>query len=88
MFASVFVLALATLAVASPRAFKRDFTLTGQTIAFACYGGGGDCDCPEDTFGDGGVLINVWPGFQCAYPSGACTWDDTASHAMFGFNHR
>ncbi|KAI0086876.1 hypothetical protein BDY19DRAFT_908043 [Irpex rosettiformis] len=50
--------------------------LTGQNIAFACFGGGGDCQCPLDTFGDSGVLINVYPGFQCAFPSGACTWDD------------
>ncbi|KAF7797008.1 hypothetical protein EIP86_008200 [Pleurotus ostreatoroseus] len=51
-------------------------TLTGQTIAFSCYGGGGDCECPTDNNGDSGVLINVYPGFQCAYPNGACTWDD------------
>lgn len=51
-------------------------TLTGQTIAFSCYGGGGDCECPSDLNGDSGVLINVYPGYQCAYPNGACTWDD------------
>ncbi|KAI0781691.1 hypothetical protein BC629DRAFT_1289581 [Irpex lacteus] len=51
-------------------------TLTGQTIAFSCYGGGGDCECPTDLNGDSGVLINVYPGFQCAYGGGACTWDD------------
>lgn len=51
-------------------------TLTGQTIAFSCYGGGGDCECPSDLNGDSGVLINVYPGYQCAYPDGACTWDD------------
>lgn len=51
-------------------------TLTGQTVAFACYGGGGDCECPADLNGDSGVLINVFPGFQCAYPNGACTWED------------
>ncbi|GJE99968.1 hypothetical protein PsYK624_162450 [Phanerochaete sordida] len=50
--------------------------LTGQTVAFACYGGGGDCECPTDNDGNPGVLINVFPGFQCAYPTGACTWDD------------
>ncbi|THG96583.1 hypothetical protein EW026_g5274 [Hermanssonia centrifuga] len=49
---------------------------TGQTVAFACYGGGGDCECPTDNNNDPGVLINVYPGFQCAYPNGACTWDD------------
>ena len=51
-------------------------SLTGQTIAFSCYGGGGDCECPTDNNGDSGVLINVYPGYQCAYPNGACTWDD------------
>lgn len=51
-------------------------TLTGQTIAFSCYGGGGDCECPTDLNGESGVLINVYPGYQCAYPNGACTWDD------------
>ncbi len=51
-------------------------TLTGQTIAFACYGGGGDCECPTDLYGKSGVLINVYPGYQCAYAGGACTWDD------------
>ena len=50
--------------------------LTGQSIAFACFGGGGDCECPIDNNGDSGVLINVYPGYQCAYPNGACTWDD------------
>ena len=54
--------------------------VTGQSVAFACYGGGGDCECPVDLMGDSnGVLINVYPGFQCAYASGACTWDDKVS---------
>lgn len=53
--------------------------LTGQNIAFACFGGGGDCECPSDLNGDSGVLINVYPGYQCAYPNGACTWDDKVS---------
>ena len=52
--------------------------LTGQSIAFACFGGGGDCECPIDNNGDSGVLINVYPGYQCAYPNGACTWEDKA----------
>ena len=51
-------------------------SLTGQTVAFACYGGGGDCECPVDNNGDSGVLIHVYPGYQCAYPNGACTWSD------------
>ena len=49
--------------------------LTGQDIAFACFGGGGDCQCPIDNNGDSGVLINVYPGYQCAYPNGACTFN-------------
>lgn len=54
--------------------------LAGQSVAFACYGGGGDCQCPIDLTGDsGGVLMNVYPGFQCAYADGACTWDDKVS---------
>ncbi|GJE95250.1 hypothetical protein PsYK624_114330 [Phanerochaete sordida] len=51
-------------------------TMAGQSVAFACYGGGGDCECPVDNNGDQGVLINVFPGYQCAYAGGACTWDD------------
>lgn len=47
-----------------------------QPVSFACYGGGGDCNCPADLTGASGVLINVYPGYQCAYPAGACTWDD------------
>ncbi|PSR84228.1 hypothetical protein PHLCEN_2v5516 [Hermanssonia centrifuga] len=47
-----------------------------QTVAFACFGGGGNCECPIDKNKDSGVLINVFPGYQCAYPNGACTWDD------------
>lgn len=54
--------------------------LTGQNIAFACFGGGGDCECPSDLHGDSGVLINVYPGFQCAYPNGACTWEDKVGY--------
>lgn len=56
-----------------PNLHKR---LTGQSIAFACFGGGGDCQCPLDLNNDEGVLINVYPGYQCAYPNGACQWDD------------
>ena len=55
-------------------------TITSQSIAFACYGGGGDCECPTDLNGDSGVLINVFPGYQCAYAGGACTWDDKVRH--------
>lgn len=57
-------------------------TSAGQTVAFSCYGGGGDCECPRDLNGDDGVLINVYPGYQCAYPNGACTWDDKVCHQI------
>ncbi|KZT22404.1 hypothetical protein NEOLEDRAFT_660260 [Neolentinus lepideus HHB14362 ss-1] len=36
------------------------------------------CPCPNDTHGNVGVLINIFPGYQCAYPSGACAWDDAS----------
>lgn len=59
-----------------PWPFPHPHPIAFQPIAFACYGGGGDCDCPIDLTGDTGVLINVYPGYQCAYTGGACTWDD------------
>lgn len=53
---------------------KRD---SPQGVLIGCYpGGAGGCPCPTDKFGDAGVLINVFPGYQCAYPSGACSWND------------
>ena len=33
------------------------------------------CFCPYDKNHDLGTNIHVWPEIQCAYPSGACTWD-------------
>ncbi|KAI0074266.1 hypothetical protein K474DRAFT_1665613 [Panus rudis PR-1116 ss-1] len=46
-----------------------------QGVLIGCYpGGAGGCPCPIDNFGDTGVLINVFPGYQCAYPSGSCAW--------------
>ena len=74
-FASLVVAASARNVARSPNVDLHR-RLTGQTIAFACFGGGGDCQCPSDNNGDSGVLINVYPGFQCAYPGGACTWED------------
>ena len=75
----------AVTALASPSLLHSDMSsltrrsLAGQNIAFSCYGGGGDCECPTDLTGDSnGVLINVYPGYQCAYPGGACTWDDVS----------
>ncbi|EIN12683.1 hypothetical protein PUNSTDRAFT_61129 [Punctularia strigosozonata HHB-11173 SS5] len=52
---------------------------TTQQVAVACYQQPSDsapCACPTDLNGDSGVLINYYPGYQCAYPGGACTWGD------------
>ncbi|GJE90474.1 hypothetical protein PsYK624_066100 [Phanerochaete sordida] len=85
MFSSFYTFAIVASLAAVAQAFSPNVRsvapslhkrLTGQTIAFACFGGGGDCQCPTDKNGDSGVLINVYPGYQCAYPDGACTWDD------------
>ncbi|KIY45689.1 hypothetical protein FISHEDRAFT_12457, partial [Fistulina hepatica ATCC 64428] len=35
------------------------------------------CNCPLDNDNETGVLINYYPGYQCAYAGGACTWTDT-----------
>ena len=85
----VAVTAFAVTALASPSPFHGDMSsltrrsLAGQNVAFSCYGGGGDCECPTDLTGDSnGVLINVYPGYQCAYPGGACTWDDKVSNSL------
>lgn len=55
---------------------SKPYKTVPQQVAFACFGGGGNCECPSDLNKDSGVLINVFPGFQCAYPDGACTWED------------
>jgi hypothetical protein len=34
------------------------------------------CACPLDNYLDTGVLINEFKGYQCAYPGGACLWDN------------
>lgn len=48
-------------------------------VPIACYSdNSGPCDCPIDLNNDTGVLINLFPGYQCAYPHGACTWDDNS----------
>ncbi|KZT69184.1 hypothetical protein DAEQUDRAFT_710749 [Daedalea quercina L-15889] len=78
------LIAFAVAAIASPGPWWWPFPPFGhgrsvhQQVAFACYGGGGNCACPTDLTGDShGVLINVYPGYQCAYTGGACTWHDT-----------
>jgi len=68
--------ARSTFAARSPIQ-HRDLT---QQIAVACFTppfSPTECTCPIDLNGDTGVLINVFPGYQCAYAGGACTWDDT-----------
>lgn len=49
-------------------------TAQGNCQASAPCGAGG-CSCLVDNNGDGGVLINEFTGYQCAYDGGACTWD-------------
>ncbi|KAI0074904.1 hypothetical protein K474DRAFT_1647405 [Panus rudis PR-1116 ss-1] len=52
-------------------------------VLIGCYpGGAGGCPCPKDLNGDSGVLINFFPGYQCAYPGGACSWDDQDGSLM------
>ncbi|EIN12640.1 hypothetical protein PUNSTDRAFT_130898 [Punctularia strigosozonata HHB-11173 SS5] len=49
-----------------------------QQVAVACGppANSQPCACPIDNNYDTGVLINYFPGYQCAYPGGACTWGD------------
>lgn len=51
---------------------------TAAPVLQACLPSGEPpCACPRDLNNDTGVLINVYPGYQCAYTGGACTWSDT-----------
>ncbi|EKM51462.1 uncharacterized protein PHACADRAFT_166025 [Phanerochaete carnosa HHB-10118-sp] len=85
MFSSAYALAIFSslavvvqafnLAIRSPNPHSHK-SITSQSVAFACFSGESGCQCPTDLNGDSGVLINVYPGYQCAYPNGACTWDD------------
>ncbi|KAF7797000.1 hypothetical protein EIP86_008190 [Pleurotus ostreatoroseus] len=56
----------------------RDF-FSLQSVTQSCVGStsAGSCACPTNNLGETGVLINTYPGYQCAYPGGACTWDDS-----------
>ncbi|EIN07751.1 hypothetical protein PUNSTDRAFT_144300 [Punctularia strigosozonata HHB-11173 SS5] len=56
---------------------RRDLTEQVPISCFVQPPNGAVCDCPTDLNGDNGVLINVFPGYQCAYAGGACTWGDT-----------
>jgi hypothetical protein len=57
-----------------------------QQVAVACFQppptDNQPCVCPIDNNNDNGVLINFFPGYQCAYPGGACTWSDKVSGAV------
>ncbi|EPT00818.1 hypothetical protein FOMPIDRAFT_1121748 [Fomitopsis schrenkii] len=78
--------ALATTAFAKPNVAPDHSVvqtpLVGQAVAFACYSASDNgCKCPTDLTGDKkGVLINLYPGFQCAYTGGgACTYDQSGA---------
>lgn len=59
-------------------------TCPEQPILYASFVAGcNDCKCPIDLNGDSGVLINVYPGYQCAYPAGPCMWSDTVRKPQF-----
>jgi len=74
MFASLRFIAGFALAAVAVGASSLERRSSGQVL-IGCYpGGAGGCPCPTDLNGDSGVLINVFPGYQCAYPSGACAW--------------
>lgn len=81
-FAGLIALASsALLASGADISSREDASLEKRTTQTApligCYpGGAGGCPCPKDKNGDSGVLINFFPGYQCAYPDGACSWDD------------
>ncbi|CAL1701826.1 unnamed protein product [Somion occarium] len=58
-------------------------TSTADPVLIGCYPGGAQgCPCPKDKTGASGVLINFFPGYQCAYPGGACSWDDQDGSLM------
>jgi hypothetical protein len=46
------------------------------------------CGCPIDNNAHSGELINHFKCYQCAYPSGACAWDNVGSFyvRMYGYN--
>lgn len=68
---------------ALPRASITRRTGTEQ-VTIACHTDGAPaCICPKDLNGDTGVLINVYPGYQCAYRNGACTWSDQVRKGLF-----
>lgn len=62
MFSSAYALAI----VASLAAVAQAMSLRATS----------SCECPTDNNGNSGNLINVFPGYQCAYADGACTWAD------------
>lgn len=79
---SIALMHLSGVAAAAHSSFsslhRRDFAQgTDGQLTQACLPvGEPPCSCPTDLNGDSGVMINLYPGYQCAYPGGACTWDD------------
>ncbi|TFK50239.1 hypothetical protein OE88DRAFT_1632347 [Heliocybe sulcata] len=50
---------------------------SANPLTLSCYlGGPATCECPIDARGVPGILVNVFPGYQCAYATGACSWSD------------
>jgi hypothetical protein len=81
MFSRLIAFALASAVVvnAASSGFRPASALHRRTthqVTIACGVPSDPCVCPSDLNGDSGVLINVFPGYQCAYPGGACTWND------------
>lgn len=94
-FAGLIALASSALLANGAELSRREETslerrTTQPPPLIGCYPGGvGGCPCPKDKFGDSGVLINFFPGYQCAYPGGACSWDDQVrTHSSTAVNHR
>jgi hypothetical protein len=92
MVATVIFASLAALATLSPASAlfhgsaltRRDGSQHAVTVSCAAGLSLSGCDCPSDNEGHQGVLINMFPGYQCAYPGGACTWSDKASGPPVG----
>jgi hypothetical protein len=99
MRAFTLVLALAATAFAGvvPRSEEATAASSAADVAYTPPAPMGDlkgidwneffeCHCPKDNNGDLGVHINQgkwW--YQCAYPGGACQWDDVRD--IYAFEH-
>ena len=80
MFSTILLTLVSTALLAGASTTPASTSLQKRTgsqgVLIGCYAGGAGCPCPIDNNGDTGVLINVFPGYQCAYPNGACSWSD------------